>query len=115
MDTEALLKEIDNVFPGIAKPKGLDLTFHKVGCMQCQDLREDFFQYTDANLPPEAIRYLHQELSCLSAKGMLWVLPSYLKYCLSDAGRYSGMETEFLIYNFHTDLKYQKDTLKRFS
>ena len=69
MNTETLLREVEEVFIPVNKPSGFALSFHKVGCDLCEYLRKDLENYRDRLLPPEAIRYIHGEISCLSAKG----------------------------------------------
>ena len=115
MDSENLIKEIELVFPFVERPKGIQVSFHKVDCYQCLYLRQEMERYPGTELPKEALRYLHNELSCLSAKGWAWVLPSYLRYCVTADETYDGMETEFLIYNLSPDLKFQKETMQRLS
>jgi hypothetical protein len=66
-------------------------------------------------IPKEGLRWLHNELSCLSSKGMQWVLPSLLRYCVQVNDTYDGLETEFLIYHFSPELKYQKDAIRQLS
>ncbi len=113
MKSEDLKKEIEAAFPFIEKPKGLAISFHKDDCHQCGYLRDDLEQYRGGELPQEAIREIHQEMSSLSALGWRWALPSYLRYCLTEEARYNQMETEFLIYNLAPMFKYQKETLQR--
>lgn len=116
MDIETLLTEVKKVFSPIKKPSGFAISFHKVGCAQCEYLRKDLEIYTDGLLPPEAIRYMHGEMSCLSAKGWRWVLPSYLHHCLTaDSTTDGDQSTEFLICNLAPDLKYQKEAMQRLS
>lgn len=113
--TADLIKEVEDVFPPVPKPQGLELSFHQNGCDECRLVRQDLEGYRDPELPFKALRYLHSEWSCLSAKGWRWALPSYLKHCLTVDSTYDDMETEFLIYTLRPDLKYQKDTLERLS
>jgi hypothetical protein len=40
---------------------------------------------------------MHQEMTCLSARGWSWALPHYLPFCLTPEAEYNRMETEFLI------------------
>lgn len=115
MNTADLIKEVDEVFPPVPKPHGVDLSFHKVGCDECRYVRQDLEGIDGSELPFETLRYLRGELSCLSAKGWRWVLPSYLKHCLTVDSTYDDLETEFLIYNLGPELKYQKETLERLS
>ena len=58
MDTEALLAEIDVVFPDALKPEGLDISFHKDDCAHCYCVREYLADYSGPALPDEVIRYL---------------------------------------------------------
>jgi hypothetical protein len=116
MDTETLRTEVKRVFIPIKKPSGFAISFHKVGCAQCEYLRKDLEVYRDRLLPSEAIQYMHGEMSCLSAKGRRWVLPSYLDHCLTaDSTTDHDQATKFLIYNLGPDLKYQKETMQRLS
>ena len=115
MNKEQLSKEIETCFSFVEKPKGLELSFHKEECAHCHYLREDLKHFCDSEIPPEAIRWIHQEMSCLSADGWRWVLPSYLRYCLTDVAQYNRDETEFLIYNLSPDKEYEADTLERLS
>ena len=112
---DALLKEIESVFPLVEMPLGIDLAFHKHGCLECDELREDLEQYRDKEITGEAIRLIHQELSSLSAKAWRWVLPHYLRFCLTPEAKYNRMETEFFIYSLGPDLKFQQETLQRLS
>jgi len=116
MNTETLLTEVEKVFIPINKPSGFAISSHKVGCDLCEYLRKDLEVYSDRLLPSEAIRYIYGEISCLSAKGWRWVLPSYLHHCLTaDSTTDHDQATEFLIYNLGPDLKYQKETMQRLS
>ena len=69
MDTVALLEEIDRVFPLVAKPGGDLIMFHQSGCYECEGVRNDLEQYSEPSLPDNAIRYLHNDMTCLSADG----------------------------------------------
>jgi hypothetical protein len=115
MNSENLRIEVEKVFSFIEKPKGLELSFHKDDCPQCGYLRNDLDQYKDTQLSPAGIREIHQEMSCLSARGWRWVLPSYLLFCLTEKASYSQMETEFLIYNLAPELKHQLEAKQRLS
>ena len=113
MNTEALLIEVERVFPHVEKPKGLALSFHKDECAQCQYLRQDLEPYGEPELPPQALRAIYNEMSSLSAEGWRWALPSYLKHCLAVTNTYDDSETEFLIYNLGPALQFQAETLQR--
>ncbi len=113
MSTEKLAEDIENTFPIVDMPRGSDISFHKDGCFECSWLAEKLERYRGKEFTGDAIRLIHQELTCLSAKAWRWILPHYLKFCLTSEAAYNTMETEFLIYNLGPDLKYQKDTLQR--
>ncbi|XQE65164.1 DUF6714 family protein [Pseudomonas sp. P3C3] len=115
MKTETIQSEVEKHFPFVAKPKGAAVSFHKDDCLHCNFLREDLLPYKGHELPVDAIRCLHQEMSCLSASGWRWALPSYLRYCLTKEAEASGMETEFLIYNLGPAPKYQAEARVRLS
>ena len=113
MEAKELLKEIEVIFPLIEKPKGIDISFHRDDCFECKALRKDLEKYEGKTIPAEGIRYLYNEMSCLSSKGWLWAMPSYLTHCLTTEPTYSSTETEFLIYNLGPDEKYKEETKKR--
>jgi hypothetical protein len=112
VDTQALLEEINAVLPPVPKPEGTAISFHESGCSHCEYLRNDLAQYTDSELSNEDIRSLHQEMSCLSARGWRWVLPSYLRRCLTQ-DLYDPVETEFLIYNLGPSEEHDAETRER--
>ena len=114
MNRDPLLTEIETVFPEVPMPVGLDLSFHKDDCGHCTYLRQDLEEFRGKPITGETIRVLHQEMTSLSAAGWRWALPHYLKYCLSNEGRYTQTETEFLIYNLGLELKFQREALQRF-
>ena len=88
-----ILEKIESTFPFVDKPKGLDLSFHKVGCIKCEIIRRHLAEYTQPHLPFEALRYLHSEMDCLSAKGWCWVLPSLLRHCVTAEATFDDVET----------------------
>lgn len=81
-------------------PEQRNLRFHPDGCAQCQYLSEYLDEHRGHIVDGAMVRYLHQEMPCLSAVGWAWALPHYLRYCLTPEAEYNKMETEFLIYNF---------------
>jgi len=119
MNADSLLIEVENTFPPIDKPKGLDLSFHKDDCPHCEYLRQDLEVFEGRELPPQALREIYSEMSCLSAAGWRWALPSYLKHCLkvplAVALHYNDGETEFLIYNLGPKEEHQAETIERLS
>jgi hypothetical protein len=115
MKATTLINEIESEFPEVEMPEGLALSFHKDDFFECEYLRNDLEEYRGKEISGEVIRLLHQELSCLSADGWLWILRHYLKFCLTPEAEYNQMETEFLIYNLGPDEKFEEETLQRLS
>lgn len=115
MNTDELLAEIRRAFPVLPMPTMRALQFHSDGCAQCEYLSEYLHERREQVVDGNVIRYMHQEMSCLSSKGWAWALPHYLPYCLTPEAEYNGMETEFLIYNFGCDDRYKEDMRTRLS
>ena len=113
--TDALLKEVESFFPWVEKPQGKLLSFHESGCLACEFIRNDLAEYSEKALPDEAIRYLCREMTSLSALGWRWVLPSYLRLCLSQDPYNDSGETEYLIYNLAPKPKHENETKERLS
>jgi hypothetical protein len=81
-----------------------------------KEVRRDLEKYRDPELPGEAIRVIYQEMTSLSALGWRWVLPSYLKHCLTAGEKPPrGDLTEFLIYNLGPEPKFQGEARERLS
>jgi len=115
MKAAQLLAEIESVFSPVPMPARGDLSFHAVGCAECQETARDLEQLRGKEVGPEIIRLVHQELSHLSPQAWLWLLPGYLRFCLTADALYSRVETEFLIYTLNPAPEFQKDTLLRLS
>ena len=114
-DTATLLKRIGSAFPSVDLPLRAEIAFHPRGCAQCADLVEDLEPYRGKDVDVSLIRSVYQEMPHLSAKAWRWLLPNYLRFCLTDEAVYSRMETEFLIYNLGPDLRFQVETTQRLS
>lgn len=115
MDSDALLAEIRAVFPKIGMPSQRELRFHPDGCYQCTYLSEYLDERREQTVDGAMIRYMHQEMSCLSAKGWAWALPHYLPFCLTPEAEYNKMEIEFLIYNLGPQDKFKEEQKRRLS
>jgi hypothetical protein len=113
METAELLSEVERLFPFVAKPSGLDISFHEDECLQCDYLRRDLEEYVGSELPRTALREIYSEMSCLSAQGWRWVFPSYLRHCLAETTDYDNSETEFLIYNLGPAPEHEAETIQR--
>ena len=110
-----LLQEIENVFPFVEKPKGIDLARHKDDCLHCKFALHDIEEYTEAVLPKAGLLKIFNEMSALSPQGWCWVLPSYLRHCIKITVFYDNMETEFLIYNLGPAEEFHAEAIERFS
>ena len=115
INNDRLLKEIESAFPFVEMPDASDLTFHQMDCYQCEYLKNDIEEYRGKEITGQVIRFFHQEMSLLSAKAWQWILPHYLRFCLTLGAEYNRMEIEFLIYSLSPQLQFQKDTLQRLS
>lgn len=71
IEADNLLKEIRAAFPQVPMPAKRDLRFHPEGCFQCEHLSEYLALTRGKPVEGAIIRYMHQEMSCLSAKGWL--------------------------------------------
>jgi hypothetical protein len=115
MDTAELLAEIRVAFPVVGMPTRRELRFHPDDCAQCEYLSGYLDERRGQRVDGAIIRYMHQEMSCLSAKGWAWALPHYLPFCFTPEAEYNQMETEFLIYSLGPSDEYKNDTKVRLS
>ena len=115
METEELLTQIETAFPIMAMPPLEAIVAHDDKCPECRGLTKDLERYKDAPINGDAIRLLHQQLYHLSSPGLHWILPYYLRYCLTSEAIYNRFETEFLIYSFAPLPQYYEDAVSRLS
>lgn len=110
MTESDLLNKIDAAFPVVEMPAKDQLVFEKYKGGECDEIAEDLEQPLASD---EVVKIVCRNLSCLSAKGWVWVLPFYLKYCLSEKAMTNRTETEFLIYNLSPAPEFVSDTNQR--
>ena len=115
MNTGDLLFEINSLLPSVAMPCNSDLTFHKGNCLECEYLRKDLEEFRDSFNVEDVIRCLCNEISLLSAKTWRWILPHYLRFCLTPEAEYSRTETEFLVYSLAPEPEFLEDAIVRLS
>jgi hypothetical protein len=115
MNTDELLAEIRLAFPLVEMPSQVDLRFHPDGCLQCDFLSQYLDEHRDGIINGAVIRYMHIEMTGLSAKGWSWALPHYLPYCLTPEAEYNQSETEYLIYNLGPSDEFKDETKERLS
>lgn len=115
MDTPDLLAEIHAAFPPVEMPSEAELRYHAEGCFQCDYLASELASLRGKPIDGAVIRHMHQEMSCLSAKGWAWALPHYLPFCLTPEAEYNRMETDFLVYSLGPEEQYRQETRERMS
>ena len=115
MNSDDLKTKIEKFFPFVDKPKGVELSFHKDDCLHCEFLRQDLQKFSNRQLSKDGIQAIYSEMSCLSAKGWQWALPSYLRFCLEQEPGVRANETEFLIYNLAPQKEYEIEAMDRLS
>lgn len=108
-----LLERVTNAFPPVEMPAREEIAYHGDVCDGCADLTEDLEEFRYKKTNGSLIRLVYQEMTHLSAKAWRWLLPEYLRFCLTPEAVYSRMETEFLIYNLGPDARFQEDTRLR--
>jgi hypothetical protein len=99
-----LLQLVEQAFPFVPRPPESEISFHQDECAHCEMSRKGLMKYagTATELPEAAIRFVYDEWTTLSAKAAAWVLPSYLRYVLTDEDEDKDsppQTTEYLIYN----------------
>jgi hypothetical protein len=114
MEGRNLLAEIDAALPQVPKPLPERLVFHAQGCGQCEMLRKDLCDFSEGALTDQEISFLVDELSKLSPESTRWVMPSYLRRCVTQ-DLTDPRETEFLIYNLAPAAAHEGDTLAQFA
>ena len=112
MDSSELLRKIESLFPLIDKPARHEISTHNDDCMECRYVRKESAKY-DMEISTEGLRWFHNELSLFSGKGLVWVLTSLLRYCVSVDDTYDGVETEYLIYHLSPAKEYESNTISQ--
>jgi hypothetical protein len=76
--------------------------------------REEMFSLVENAFPYSGVRYLHSELSNLSPKGIVWLLPSLLRQEILTEQRFDSLH-ELLIYDLEFDEDRFDDVRERYS
>jgi hypothetical protein len=81
-----LLQLVEQAFPFLPRPPESEISFHQDECAHCRMSRQGLMKYTGTatELPEAAIWFVRDEWSTLSAKAAAWILPSYLRYVLTN-------------------------------
>lgn len=107
----ALRREIEVTFPFVAMPPSKNLISPSAAQrVEGDDMLRDIEECRGKPVSVELIRSLHQELHDLSAEAWSWILPHYLRFCMSEAGLDSRMELEHLIYKLDPTPKFTDET-----
>ncbi len=107
-----LLRKIELAFPFVEMPPSWSLisnlaTQRAGGAELLHELEE----YRGRPIDSELLRSIHQDLHSLSAEGWSWILPHYLRFCMSEAGLDSRAELEFLIYKLDPQPDFHQETV----
>lgn len=108
----ALSEEIARTFPIVEMPKAEKILVPGRGD---EYIAEELERFRNKELDGVAIRLVHQEMSSLTAEAWCWILPHYLRFCLTPEAEYNRMETEFLIYNLGPEPQFQANAAARLS
>ncbi len=114
MTENTMLKEIESAFSLLEMPLPTEVLFSNKN-LEHALLIGDIEEFRNKPITGEFIRLIHREMSHLSPKFWRWILPHYLKYCLTAEAKYNRMETEFLIYSLAPALEFETDTTRRLS
>lgn len=114
MSIDTIAQQIDRVFPLVEMPLKTELLFDQDSLEHCP-LVDDIEAFRGKKIAGEFIRLIHREMPYLSAEAWCWILPHYLRFCLTPEAEYNRMETEFLIYSLGPDLQLQAETVKQLS
>ena len=109
MNKVQIYRRVSTAFPYCEKPNRSELSIHSEKCFHCKMSLEELDRHDGSKLPETAIRYLHNEMSTLSAKAISWVLPSYLRLVIENPEPGDPVP-EFLIYFFAPVCKYETET-----
>lgn len=116
MDAEYLLREIDAAFPPFEMPSSLEFVSETPHYIESDEIRDDMEEFRGKKIDAKAIRTIHRYFPVLSPMATRWILPEYLRFCLtSEAQSHCRVETMSLIYALSPDAEFRNDTLTRLS
>ena len=115
-EPDAQLRKIELAFPFVGMPPVERLISHSAAQRAGVDyLLSELEEYRGKSVTVELIKAIHQELHNLSAEAWGWILPYYLRFCMSEDGLQSGIELEYLIYKFDPKQEFREETIEKFS
>ena len=89
MTLATVLRAIEEAFPVVARRPDEELMEHKTGCTLCDCERQWILERSQpypTELSDDAVRGISLELSCYSAAGLQWVMPSLARAALKNSG-----------------------------
>ena len=111
---EEIFALVEDVFPYLTQRPANVLKEFTNDDLVMRFLSEGLQSYMNAKMPMDGVRYIHTELSNLSASGIAWVLPSLLRQAILSEQRFDGLH-EFLIYDLEFDENRIDDVKYRYS
>ncbi len=115
LDSLELLERIESTFPIVEMPASEELPFATLNERLAGDLIRDLEEFRGKVVTVALIRGVHQEMTHLSPQAWRWILPHYLRFCMTPEAERSRLEMEFLIYNLRPRAEFQHATLERMS
>lgn len=96
MNDKSLRYEIDSAFPHTEMPASV--TRQAPRFIESREIDEDIEEFRFLPVTVQTIRAIHLYLPVLSVEAMHWLLPHYLRFCISEEGKcYSRKETASLL------------------
>ena len=114
-DSLELLERIESTFPMVNMPPAEALPLRNLSAGIAGDLIKDLEEFRGKLANVSLIRSVHQEMTRLSPRAWQWLLPHYLRFCMTSEAERSRMEMEFLIYNLRPSAEFRDATLERMS
>ena len=116
MDCISVLDEVKQVFSFVDMPPQDEMVPSTPRTIESEEIREDMEAYRGKEITGEAIRTIQRYFPVLSAKATRWILPHFLRYCLTpDAESDRRRQVESLIYALSPEVEYVADAAERFT
>ncbi len=93
-----LAAEIDRIFPYVDMPERGAFPIGETD-WEIEALLDEVDTWRGKAITSRLIYYLHQEWYQLSAKAWRWMLPHWLRFCLTPKAAHDGMAIEWLVYS----------------
>ena len=77
---EEFIKEMYKAFSSVPKPKKSQMTPHR--CPECDDIRDQLYEYTQRELPDKLLNYHGDALPLLSPEALHYYFPRYIEFSL---------------------------------